>query len=225
MPGELEQARGKLFARLRREFHVDRVVDAMEKVPRELFVPEANRHLSYEDIALPIEMNQTISQPSIVALMTQALELKENDRVLELGTGNGYQAAVLSLLAKEVYSVERVAPLAKNAIILLDSLTYSNVWVRQAGNMLGCPEEAPFDGIMVTAASPRIPSVLLKQMAEGGRLVIPVGSLHEQSLLKVVKTNEGFSIKNLGPCRFVPLLGRGAWERPSLTLGATRDTF
>lgn len=219
MCAEFQEARAKLFLRLRREFHVDRVVNAMEKVPRELFVPEASRHLSYEDIALPIEKNQTISQPSMVALMTQALEPEENDRVLELGTGNGYQAAILSQLAREVYSVERVTSLARNAISLLDSLTYTNVWVRQAGNILGCPEEAPFDGIMVTAGSPRIPSVLLKQMAEGGRLVIPVGSLHQQSLLKVVKSHGGFSIKNLGQCRFVPLLGRGAWERQKITLG------
>ena len=212
MPTESEQAKKRLFAGLRREFPSDGVLDAMERVPRELFIPTMSRHLSYEDIPLPIGDDQTISQPYIVALMTQALELKEDDTVLELGTGSGYQAAVLSLLARKVYSMERIDAMAEKARALLASLGHSNVEVRLAGSVLGCPEEAPFDAIIVTAASPRLPRVLLEQMARGGRLVIPVGSQQEQGLVKVVKADDGYSISNLGRCRFVPLLGKGAWD-------------
>ena len=212
MSTELEQAKLRLFTGLRREFPGDRVLDAMERVPRELFVPEISRHLSYEDIPLPIGEEQTISQPYIVALMTRALGLKEQDTVLELGTGSGYQAAILSLLARKVYSVERVASLAEKAGVLLPALGYDNVEVRLAGSALGYPEKAPFDAIIVTAASPRLPRVLLEQMAQGGRLVIPVGSQQEQGLVKVVRADDGYSISNLGSCRFVPLLGKGAWD-------------
>ncbi len=212
MPSELEQAKKKLFAGLRREFPGKRALDAMERVPRELFVPEASKHLSYEDIPLSIGEGQTISQPYIVALMTQALDLREEDTALELGTGSGYQTAILSLLTRKVYSVERVAPLAEKARALLASLGYNNVDVRLAGSALGCPEAAPFDAIIVTAASPRLPRTLLEQMAPKGRMVIPVGSLQEQGLVKVVKTDTGYSISNLGSCRFVPLLGEGAWD-------------
>jgi protein-L-isoaspartate(D-aspartate) O-methyltransferase len=212
MSTELEQAKIRLFATLRREVPDERVLDAMGKVPRELFVPEMSRHLSYEDIPLPIGEWQTISQPYIVALMTRALELKKEDRALELGTGSGYQAAILSLLARKVYSMERIASLAESARALLASLGYNNVEVRLAGSVLGCPEEAPFDAIVVTAASPTLPRALLEQMAQGGRLVIPVGSQQEQGLVKVIKTNDGYSISNLGSCRFVPLLGSGAWD-------------
>ena len=214
MSTEMDQAKRKLFNGLRREIPGDEVLDAMEKVPRELFVPKESRHLSYEDIPLPIGEGQTISQPYIIALMTNALEIKDEDTALELGTGSGYQAAILSLLARKVYSIERVASLAEKAGTLLASLGYSNVEVRLAGNELGCLEEAPFDAIIVTAASPRLPGVLLEQMAQGGRLVIPVGSQQEQGLVKVVKADDGYSISNLGSCRFVPLLGKGAWDEP-----------
>ena len=212
MSSELEQAKIRLFEGLRRLVPGDRVLDAMEKVPRDQFVPEKSRHLSYEDIPLPIGEEQTISQPYIVALMTRALELKGEDTVLELGTGSGYQAAILSLLAWKVYSVERVASLAESARAMLASLGYRNVEVHLSGSELGCPEEAPFDAILVTAASPTLPRVLLEQMAEGGRMVIPVGSQQEQGLVKVTKTDDGYSISNLGSCRFVPLLGKGAWD-------------
>ena len=212
MSTEMEQAKRRLFDGLRREIPGVVVLDAMEKVPREMFVPEESRHLSYEDIPLPIGEGQTISQPYIVALMTNALELTEEDTALELGTGSGYQAAILSLLARKVYSIERVAFLAERARTLLASLGYGNVEVRPAGSELGCPEEAPFDAIMVTAASPRLPRVLLEQMAQGGRLVIPVGSQQEQGLVKVTRIDDGYSISNLGSCRFVPLLGKGAWD-------------
>jgi protein-L-isoaspartate(D-aspartate) O-methyltransferase len=190
------------------------VIDAMERVPREMFVPARSRHLSYEDIPLPIGDGQTISQPYIVAVMTNALDLKEDDKVLELGTGSGYQTAILSLLCRKVYSVERIASIAERAISLLTSLGYVNVEVRTAGDTLGCPEKAPFDAIIVTAGSPRLPRDLLEQMAPVGRMVIPVGSQREQSLTKVVNTDYSYSISNLVPCRFVPLVGKGAWDQP-----------
>ncbi|MDA0987775.1 MAG: protein-L-isoaspartate(D-aspartate) O-methyltransferase [Chloroflexi bacterium] len=212
MSTEMDKARKRLFDGLRKEIAAERVLDAMERVPRELFVPEASRHLSYEDIPLPIGEGQTISQPYIVALMTDALEIGDEDTVLELGTGSGYQAAILSLLARKVLSTERIASLVEEAGRLLTSLGYDNVEVRLDGSELGCPEEAPFDAIMVTAAAPTLPRVLLGQMAQGGRLVIPVGSQQEQGLVKVTRIDDGYSISNLGSCRFVPLLGRGAWD-------------
>ncbi len=212
MSNELERAKSRLFAALRSRVPYGRIVDTMERVPRELFVPESRRHLSYEDVPLPIGDGQTVSQPHIVAIMTHALELKEGDSVLELGTGSGYQAAILSLLTRQVLSVERIPSLAERAIGLLSSLGYANVEVRPAGSVLGCPEKAPFDAIIVTAAAPALPRTLMEQMADGGRMVIPAGSQQEQSLIKVVKSRTTYSITNLGPCRFVPLLGKGAWD-------------
>ena len=212
MSNELERAKSRLFAALRSRVPCGRILDAMERVPRELFVPESRRHLSYEDMPLPIGDGQTVSQPHIVAIMTHALELKEGDSVLELGTGSGYQAAILSLLTRQVLSVERIPSLAERAIVLLSSLGYANVEVRPAGSVLGCPEKAPFDAIIVTAAAPALPRTLMEQMADGGRMVIPAGSQQEQNLIKVVKSRTTYSITNLGPCRFVPLLGKGAWD-------------
>ena len=212
MSNELERAKSRLFAALRSRVPYGRIVDTMERVPREFFVPESRRHLSYEDTPIPIGDGQTVSQPHIVAIMTHALELKEGDSVLELGTGSGYQAAILSLLTRQVLSVERIPSLAERAIGLLSSLGYANVEVRPAGSVLGCPEKAPFDAIIVTAAAPALPRTLMEQMADGGRMVIPAGSQQEQSLIKVVKSRTTYSITNLGPCRFVPLLGKGAWD-------------
>ena len=212
MSSELERAKSRLFSVLRSRIPSHKVINAMERVPRELFVPEAKRHLSYEDMPLPIGEEQTVSQPHIVAMMTHALELKESDRVLEVGTGSGYQAAVLSLLAGQVLSVERIPALADRARGLLSSLGYDNVEVRLAGDVLGCPEDAPFDAIIVTAAAPTLPRTLLEQLADGGRMVIPAGSQQEQSLIKVSKTGNAYSITNLGPCRFVLLMGKGAWD-------------
>jgi protein-L-isoaspartate(D-aspartate) O-methyltransferase len=212
MSGDMNTAKKKLFDGLRRQISGEEVLDAMERVPRELFVPEGSQHLSYEDIPLPIGDGQTISQPYIVALMTNALEIKGEDMVLELGTGSGYQAAILSLLARKVYTIERVAILAAKAGTLLASLGYSNVEARLTGSELGFPEEAPFDAIIVTAAAPRLPRVLLDQMAQEGRLVIPVGSQREQGLIKVTKVDDGYCVSNLGSCRFVPLLGKGGWD-------------
>lgn len=184
----------------------------MEAVPRELFVPRANRHLSYEDGPLPIGEGQTISQPSIVATMTDALELRKEDSVLEVGTGSGYQSAVLARLVRQVYTVERLPSLMARARQRLLALGCVNVEVLPAGPVLGCPEKAPFDAILVAAASPGLPQVLLEQLAEGGRMVIPAGSHAEQTLMKVVRRGRTYSVTTLGACRFVPLLGPGAWD-------------
>ena len=211
MSTELERARKKLLSSLRQDGRWKAAVDAMARVPRELFVPDESRHLSYEDIPLPIGEGQTISQPYIVALMTHALEVRPGDRVLELGTGSGYQAAILSLLAGRVYTVERVALLADRAATLLRSLGFDNVEVQAAGEELGLPEQAPFDAIVVAAAAPRLPRSLLQQLAEGGRLVIPVGPQSEQWLMKVTRRKGGYATSSLGSCRFVPLMGRDAW--------------
>ena len=209
---DLEEQKRRLLAHLRREISDERLLQAMERVPREAFVPEASWHLAYEDIPLPIGEGQTISQPLIVALMIAALNLNPTDKVLELGAGSGYQAALLSLLAREVITTERLPALAGGAGSMLSSLRYDNVAVRPAGETLGCPEEAPFDAIIVAAGAPRLPMVLLDQLEDGGRMVIPVGSRREQDLLRVEKTADGYSVKSLGPCRFVPLIGLGAWE-------------
>ncbi|MCS7207211.1 MAG: protein-L-isoaspartate(D-aspartate) O-methyltransferase [Dehalococcoidia bacterium] len=217
--GDLEEAKERLFALLRRERQAEgldeRVIQAMERVPRERFVPPALRHLAYEDIPLPIGWGQTISQPFIVCLMTSALDLQPTDKVLEIGTGSGYQAAVLAELVPrgKVITVERVPHLLHSARAILEALGYGNrVEVRPAGEVLGCPEEAPFHAILVTAGAPTLPRVLLEQLAIGGRMVIPIGSRYEQDLMRVVRTREGYSLRTLGACRFVPLIGKGAWE-------------
>ena len=213
MERELERAKRRLLEHLAREISDKRVLSAMAQVPREAFIPEASIHLAYEDIPLPIDREQTISQPIMVAMMTAALAPKATDSVLEIGTGSGYQAAILSLLSKRVITMERFPELAERAQTVLGRLGYDNVTVRPPGTVLGCPEEAPFDGIMVTAGAPRLPRILLDQMADGGRLVIPVGSQREQELLLVKKEEEGYTVKGLGPCRFVPLVGQGAWPQ------------
>ncbi len=190
----------------------ERVLEAMNRVPRHAFVPEDQQRSAYEDRPLRIGHGQTISQPFIVGFMTAALELKGDEKVLEIGTGSGYQAAILAQLVPDVYSIEIVPPLGRRAAAVLDSLGYDRVRVRIGDGYRGWPEHAPFDAIIVTAASPRLPRVLLEQMAQGGRLIIPVGSHQEQDLMKVVKADDGYSISSLGSCRFVPLLGNGAWD-------------
>jgi len=208
----LEREREKLIEHLREEISDERVLNVMARVPRELFVPSSSRHLAYEDKPLPIGEGQTISQPFIIALMTQALELLGNEKVLELGTGSGYQAAILAEMARQVITVERLPSLANTARRTLNKLGYINVQVHLAERTLGWRAEAPYDAIMVTAAAPRIPQELLDQLAVGGRLVIPVGSRWEQDLLQVTKQEEGFTTNNLTPCRFVPLIGEEAWN-------------
>ncbi len=210
---DLESARARLIECLGREISDKRVLAAMARVPRELFVPPECYYAAYEDMPLSIGFGQTISQPFIVALMTQALELKGDEKVLELGTGSGYQAAILAELAKWVVSVERIHELAESARRILERLGYSNVEIHIAEKTLGWPAGAPYDAIIVTAGAPRIPNVLLEQLKFGGRLVIPVGSRWEQDLLRVTKRRKGNLVESLGGCRFVPLVGDGAWEK------------
>lgn len=212
----VERARDRLLRKLSREISDKRVLDAIAAVPRERFVRQADRHVAYDDIALSIAAGQTISQPTIVAVMLQEMELKRFDRVLEIGTGSGYQAAVLAELVREVVTVERVPELAESARLLLPHLGYSNIRVEEAGVGLGRPEDAPFDAIVVAAAAPRIPRTLVGQLQVGGRLIIPVGNLREQSLVKVVRTVDGVVTRALGACRFVPLIGRDAWSESDL---------
>ncbi len=207
----LSRTRTALLSELAMEVKDRRVLDAVARLPRERFVPQDLRHFAYENRPLPIGYGQTISQPLIVALMTEALLLTGSEKVLEVGTGSGYQAALLSLLAAEVITVERIAPLAQRAAQTLSELGYVNVQVHVADDALGWPRDAPYDGIIVTAAAPDVPRELLDQLAPGGRLVIPVGGRDLQELVRIVKAPEGALRHNLGPCRFVPLLGKGAW--------------
>jgi protein-L-isoaspartate(D-aspartate) O-methyltransferase len=188
-----------------------RVLQAVRKVPRHLFIPRHLWEQAYNDYPLPIGADQTISQPYIVALMTEILELKAADRVLELGTGSGYQAAILAELAAEVYSIDRMGDLAKLAQSVLDSLGYANVQIRVGDGTLGWPEAAPFDGIIVTAGAPKVPRPLTEQLALGGRLVIPVGDMFSQTLTCVRKTESGLKFEYHGGCRFVRLIGKYGW--------------
>ena len=208
----LSRSKTALLAELAQDVSDRRVLNAIARVPRERFVPSDLRVHAYDNRPLPIGYGQTISQPLIVALMTQALELSGDEKVLEVGTGSGYQAALLSHLAAKVCSVERVAQLAQNAQRTLGELGVANVRVRVAGDALGWPEEAPYQAIIVTAGAPRVPQELLEQLATGGRMVIPVGSRDLQELVRVVASPEGPLMANLGPCRFVPLMGAGAWS-------------
>jgi protein-L-isoaspartate(D-aspartate) O-methyltransferase len=209
---DLEESKQRLFQHLRREIKDDRVLQAMARVPRELFVPSSSRYLAYEDIPLPIDMGQTISQPFIVALMTEALELTGRDRVLEIGTGSGYQAAILAQLACWVVTVERHQKLADAARKLLAELGYTNIEVHLAERTIGWRKGAPYQAIVVTAGAPRVPQELLDQLAEGGRLLIPIGSRYEQELIKIVRRKGELLSQDLGPCRWVPLIGEGAWS-------------
>lgn len=209
---DLQASRERLFESLRREISDRRVLSTMERVPRELFVPPEQYHLAYEDIPLSIGYGQTISQPFIVALMTQALELQGNEKVLEIGTGSGYQTAILAELSRWVVSVERIPELADSAKKLLDRLGYRNVEIHVAREILGWPEKAPYDAIIVTAGAPQVPNILLEQLSTKGRMVIPVGSRWEQDLLKVSKKEKRVVVENLGGCRFVPLISKDAWE-------------
>ena len=209
-------AKRELFRKLLRNISSETVVHVMEQVPRELFVPPDSRHMAYLDLPLSIGEGQTISQPYIVAMMTEAMELSGGDSVLEVGTGSGYQTAILSALTPKgrVVSMERVPGLAQQARQRLQELGYRNVDVQQAGPSLGCPSRGPYDAIIVTAAAPRLPESLISQLAIGGRLVIPVGTLSQQELVQGRRTDEGLSLRLLGPCRFVPLLGPDAFPQP-----------
>lgn len=193
----------------------ERVLKAMETVPRHLFVDEGLRDQAYNDSPLPIGENQTISQPYIVALMTEALELTGRDKVLEIGTGSGYQTAILALLAERVLSIERLPFLATRARKIIESLKLFNVAIRVGDGTLGWQDEAPFDAILVAAGSPDIPKTFLEQLAVGGRLVIPVGDQHSQQLVRAVRKSKDVKdveIEDMGGCRFVKLIGEYGWQ-------------
>ncbi len=209
---DFEAARARLIQSLSPEIKDERVLAAMGRIPRELFVSPESRHLAYEDMPLPIGYEQTISQPFIIALMTAALELTGNEKVLEIGTGSGYQTAILAELARFVITVERIPALTELAKDVLANLGYTNIEAHLAEETLGWQKLAPYDAIMVTAGAPEVPKELLAQLAIGGRMVIPVGSRYVQELYKVTKHRKRNVIENLGGCRFVSLIGKGAWE-------------
>jgi protein-L-isoaspartate(D-aspartate) O-methyltransferase len=189
-----------------------RVLAAMHQIPRHRFVRPADEHLAYADCPLPIGRGQTISQPYIVALMTQLLEPNPGDVVLEIGTGSGYQAAILARLVAQVVSVERIPELAAQARRLLAELGASNVEVLEGDGTLGCPARAPFAGIIVTAGAPRVPAPLQDQLAEGGRLVLPVGSRDGQMLERWTRRGEDLRRERIAPVAFVPLIGKQGWS-------------
>ena len=189
-----------------------RVLEAMGRVLRHLFVPRDYQDSAYDDRPLPIGEGQTISQPYMVAIMTQSLELKGRERVLEIGTGSGYQAAILAELARELYTVERIPSLTQSAREILQGQAYKNIFFRTADGSKGWPEEAPFDRIMVTAGAPEIPQIFKSQLAEGGRLVIPTGPRHTQTLYKLTRRGDQFIEEELTGCVFVPLVGDYGWE-------------
>ena len=204
-----------MVERLRDHYHIrdPRVLDAMREVPRHLFVPEALQGRAYGDHALPIAANQTISQPYIVARMTELLEVDRHSRVLEIGAGSGYQTAVLARVAGQVYAIERIAELAREAQARIRSLGIYNATVKCFDGTLGWSAHGPYDAILVAAGSPEVPEPLLAQLKTGGRLVLPVGATREsQQLIRVVRTEEGYETEEHGPCAFVPLIGRYGWS-------------
>lgn len=189
-----------------------KVLEALRKVPRHLFVSEALRDQAYGDFPLPVGEQQTISQPYIVAEMTQALQLEKEDRVLEIGTGSGYQAAILAEIVFRVYTIERIHSLFINARKIFDKLRYHNIVTKYSDGTSGWADESPFDAIVVTAGAPEIPNILVSQLAVGGRMVIPVGNHYSQDLIKLYKDEEGVRTTSLGGCRFVKLVGEHGWK-------------
>jgi protein-L-isoaspartate(D-aspartate) O-methyltransferase len=210
--------RQRMVERLRDHYRIQdpRVLAAMADVPRHLFVPEALQGRAYGDHALPIDANQTISQPYIVARMTELLECDRSSRVLEIGAGSGYQTAVLARVAGQVYAIERIAELARQAQARIRSLGIYNATVKCFDGTMGWSAHAPYDGVLVAAGGPEVPGPLLAQLKVGGRLVIPVGASREsQRLVRVVRTEEGFQHEEHGACAFVPLIGRYGWSNES----------
>jgi len=191
----------------------ERVLEAMATVEREIFIPPQSQPEAYADRALPIDCGQTISQPLMVAIMTEALDLKGKEKILEIGTGSGYQAAILSRLADKVFTVERVRELGRKAERLFEELKIYNILVRIADGTHGWPEEAPFDAMIVTAGAPDAPQPLLEQLKNGGRLVIPIGPMGDQVLYRYIKERNRIVKENFGRCRFVPLIGHYGWEK------------
>jgi protein-L-isoaspartate(D-aspartate) O-methyltransferase len=214
----LEERRHRMVEEqiIRRGINDVRVIRAMKEVPRHLFIEDALIDSAYNDHPLPIGCGQTISQPYMVALMTQALQLRGDEKVLEIGTGSGYQAALLAELTEKVYTVDRIPQLVEKAKkVLLDELKYKNIVLLVRDGTMGLPEYAPFDGIIVTAAAPEVPPPLLAQLKEGGRLVIPKGDRFTQTLLVIKKEKDRYITESLGGCVFVPLIGKYGWEEES----------
>ncbi len=215
-----EAARHRLVEELRAlGIRDERVLEALHEIPRHEFVPEAYREHAYENRPLPIDEGQTISQPYIVALMTEALRLTPQDRVLEIGTGSGYQTAILATLAAEVYTIERFPTLLEKARARLETLGFQNVRYKCGDGTVGWPEFAPYDGILATGSVPRVPPSLKEQLADGGRLVIPVGGRHYQTLQLLERHGDAFGERELCECSFLPLIGEEGWppehaERP-----------
>jgi protein-L-isoaspartate(D-aspartate) O-methyltransferase len=207
-----------MVERLRDHYGIrdSRVLEALAEVPRHLFVPEALQGRAYGDHALPIDANQTISQPYIVARMTELLEADKQSRVLEIGAGSGYQTAVLSRVAGQVYAIERIGDLARQAQARIRSLGIYNATVKCFDGTMGWSAHAPYDGILVAAGGPEVPDPLLAQLKVGGRLVIPVGASRDsQRLVRVIRTEEGYQHEEHGSCAFVPLIGRHGWSNDS----------
>jgi protein-L-isoaspartate(D-aspartate) O-methyltransferase len=203
-----------MIARLRDYYHInaENVLEAMRWVPRHFFVPEALQTRAYDDNALPISFNQTISQPFIVARMTELLELDKKDRVLEIGAGSGYQTAILARLGGQVYAIERIGELAREAIARIRELGIYNATVKAFDGTLGWNANSPYDSILVAAGGPRVPDPLIAQLQTGGRLVIPIGETRQsQRLVRVIKTATGHKTEDHGPCQFVPLIGQHGW--------------
>ena len=190
----------------------ERVLEAMRKIPRDQFVPEAIRDQAWDDNALPVGCGQTISQPYIVAWMSELLELTGLERVLEVGTGTGYQTAILARLARRVVSIERLGELSAAAARRLEELQVENVELVVGDGTLGWPDDAPYDAILVAAGAPQIPQPLYEQLVLGGRLVLPVGNESSQQMQSVRRTTHGQDVESLGGCRFVPLIGEAGWD-------------
>ena len=209
------RARAVMVERLRDHYHIhdERVLAAMGRIPRHLFVPEALRSHAYGDHALPIEFNQTISQPYIVARETELLEVTKDDRTLEIGAGSGYQTAVLAAVAGQVFALERIPELAREAQGRLRSLGVYNAAVKCFDGTYGWNEFAPYRGILVAAAAPEAPKPLVDQLAVGGHLVIPLGTETDQRLTRITRTPEGIGAEDFGACQFVKLIGRYGWEK------------
>jgi protein-L-isoaspartate(D-aspartate) O-methyltransferase len=215
MQAEYRIPRERMIERLREHYGIrdPNVLEAMRRIPRHFFVTEALRGRSYDDNALPIDFNQTISQPFIVARMTELLELDKKSRVLEIGAGSGYQTAVLAQLASQVYAIERIGELARIAQKRISELGIYNATVKAFDGTLGWNAYGPYDAILVAAGGPRIPDPLIAQLKTGGRLVIPIGETREsQKLVRVIKTDSGHALEEHGPCQFVPLIGHHGWS-------------
>ncbi len=215
MKDGFEIPRLRMVEKLRDHYKIadQRVLSAVNTVPRHRFVPDALKSQAYKDNALPISAGQTISQPFIVARMSELLELTGKERVLEIGAGSGYQSAVLALLARKVFAVERIPSLANEALVKLRSLGFNNVSIRTDDGTKGWQVYAPYDAILVAAGGPEVPKPLLEQLEIGGKLVIPIGEdLKSQMLVRYIRTDNGFKHEEHGPCSFVPLIGQHGWN-------------